>query len=245
MQAMLYHAHHNQDLEDLPFWLELAKKQGGPILELGCGTGRITLPLVQAGYHLTGLDMSAEMLAYQQMLASQAGIKSPELVQADMTQFNLNRHFPLVILPCNTYSTLNQDQRKNTLTCVRRHLTSNGMFAASMPNPEWLAELEDEQEIEIETVFLHPETGNPVQASNEWRRHGEQLEICWHYDHLLPDGQVERFSQSTSHWLISADVYVEEMNSFGFEVKTYGDFDFQPFTPEQPFLVFTAHLGDD
>ena len=56
MFPQLYHAHHNRSLEDLPFWLELAAQAGDPILELGCGTGRVLIPLAQAGYHTIGLD---------------------------------------------------------------------------------------------------------------------------------------------------------------------------------------------
>jgi SAM-dependent methyltransferase len=242
MQALFYHAHHNQDLEDLPFWLDLAKSCGDPILELGCGTGRITLPLILAGCRVTGLDLDRNMLAYHKALADQAGIAAPDLIQADLTNFNLDRQFPLIILPCNTYSTLDPTQRQAALNCIRSHLIPGGIFAASMPNPEWLTEIEDEQEIEIETVFIHPETRNPVQASNEWRREEGLLEICWHYDHLLPDGQVERHSQATRHHLASTDQYLDELTANHFHVDTFGDFDRRPFSSELPYLIFAARL---
>jgi ubiquinone/menaquinone biosynthesis C-methylase UbiE len=48
MFPQLYHIHHNAHTEDLPFWLKLAQQQGGPVLELGCGTGRVLIPLIQA-----------------------------------------------------------------------------------------------------------------------------------------------------------------------------------------------------
>ena len=50
MLPSVYHAHHNRHLEDLPFWLDLAAQTGDPLLELGCGTGRVLIPLAQAGY---------------------------------------------------------------------------------------------------------------------------------------------------------------------------------------------------
>ena len=56
MLARLYHAHHSRNLEDLPFWQELARQQGSPILELGCGSGRVLLPLARAGYNVVGLE---------------------------------------------------------------------------------------------------------------------------------------------------------------------------------------------
>jgi SAM-dependent methyltransferase len=242
MQPLLYHAHHNQYLEDLPFWLSLAAQHGGPILELGCGTGRVMLPLIEAGHQVTGLDLSAEMLSQLRALAAKSEIDSPHLVQADLTNFSLDRRFPLILLPCNTYSTLSNSQRQSTITCIRQHLTPHGVFATSLPNPAWLGNIEEIEEVEVETVFIHPDTGNPVQASNEWRRLKELLEITWHYDHLLPDGQVERFSQATRHYFTPAEIYLDELKDSGFQPKTYGDFNQEAYAANQPFLIIEAFL---
>jgi SAM-dependent methyltransferase len=242
MLPLLYHTHHNQYLEDLPFWLELAKQANGQILELGCGTGRIMLPLIENGYQVTGLDLSAEMLVYLKSLAVKAGLPEPDVVQADLTSFQLDMQFPLILLPCNTYSTLNASQRQSALDCITQHLTPGGVFATSLPNPDWLSGLEDIDDVEVDTIFIHPETGNPVQASNEWIRTQDQVEIFWHYDHLLPDGQVERFSQATRHWLTSTEQYLEELQARGCKVKTHGDFEREPFSTELPFLIIEAVL---
>ena len=66
MFPTLYHAHHGQYQEDLPFWLKLANQQGGPVLELGCGTGRVLLPLARGGFQTVGLDNDLEMLRFLQ-----------------------------------------------------------------------------------------------------------------------------------------------------------------------------------
>ena len=58
----LIHAHHNRHLEDLPFWLDLAGETGDPLLELGCGTGRLLVPLGQAGHRVIGVDHDPAML---------------------------------------------------------------------------------------------------------------------------------------------------------------------------------------
>jgi SAM-dependent methyltransferase len=242
MLPLLYHTHHNQYLEDLPFWLDLAERANGPILELGCGTGRIMLPLIEAGYQVTGLDLNAEMLAYLNSLAAKSGIAEPYVVEADLTNFQLQQQFPLILLPCNTYSTLKDKQRQSALECITGHLAPSGVFATSLPNPDWLTNLEDIDDVEVETIFIHPETGNPVQASNEWQRTQDQVVICWHYDHLLPDGQVERYSQAISHWLTPTEQYLEELQALGFKVKTYGDFDQEPYSSELRFLIIEAAL---
>ena len=66
MDPALYHAHHSRHLEDLPFWHWLAMNYPGPILELGCGTGRVLLSLVKSGQLLVGLDRDHAMLAFLQ-----------------------------------------------------------------------------------------------------------------------------------------------------------------------------------
>ena len=64
MDAALYHLHHLGYTEDLNFWLAEAERAGGPILELGCGTGRIMLPLLEKGTRIYGLDNDPHMLDY-------------------------------------------------------------------------------------------------------------------------------------------------------------------------------------
>ena len=59
-----YHLHHQNEMGDLPFWNKLANEMGDPILELGCGTGRLLLPLIQAGHEVVGIDKSYPALDY-------------------------------------------------------------------------------------------------------------------------------------------------------------------------------------
>jgi 2-polyprenyl-3-methyl-5-hydroxy-6-metoxy-1,4-benzoquinol methylase len=61
-------------LTDLPFYLEEAKRARGPVLELACGTGRLTIPIAQNGVEIVGLDQSASMLAYARTKANDAGV---------------------------------------------------------------------------------------------------------------------------------------------------------------------------
>src|SRR5512139_3189739 len=131
MFPKLYNAHNNLNLEDLPFWLELASQAGDPILELGCGTGRVLIPLAQAGYHTIGVDHDSAMLKFLQTHFKLDMGHSPELIEADISEFDLARQFPLIILPCNTFSTLSNEQRVGCLSCVGKHLRHGGIFAVS------------------------------------------------------------------------------------------------------------------
>jgi SAM-dependent methyltransferase len=238
---MLYHAHHSLDTEDIPFWLELAAQVGDPVLELGCGTGRVLVPLVQAGYHCVGLDHDLSMLKFIQANIDPQLQPTPNLIMADISRFNLAVQFPLIILPCNTLSTLEEVQRKSCLGCVRRHLATGGLFAVSLPNPESLGSLPARSAIELEDGFILPQTSNPVQVSSTWRRMKNTFCLTWIYDHLLPDGTVDRLKVETIHQLIPAVEYINDIQDAGMRVTdVFGDFDRSVYTSDSPALIILA-----
>jgi len=244
--ARLYHAHHNRHLEDLPFWLELARRYDGSILELGCGSGRVLLPLARQGHRVVGLERDAEMLTVLHEVLTPDLEVQVQLVQGDMAAFNLGQRFTLILLPCNTISTLSAVQRRGMLECVRRHLRPDGLFAASLPNPALLWRLPRLAEPEIEESFPHPLDGEPVQVSSGWQRTSRHLIVQWHYDHLLPDGRVERFSTQVRHELALAEDYAAELGAAELcLVDRYGDFDNSAYHLESPYLILTASLSQD
>jgi SAM-dependent methyltransferase len=241
MSPVLYHAHHSLHAEDLPFWLSLAQGQAGPFLELGCGTGRVLLALAQAGHRVFGLDNDPAMLAFLLRNTPIALRPRVKIIQADFTSFHLAQQFGLILLPCNTYSTLGPDARQSVLECVRQHLQPGGVFAVSLPNPRLLRELPAHATPEIEEIFAHPLDGEPVQVSSGWRRTSRHLIIDWHYDHLLPDGSVQRVSARVKHFLIPAEAYLEELHRAGFtSITTFGDFDHSGNTNDSPHLIILA-----
>ena len=238
---LLYHAHHSQDAADLPFWLDWAKQQGGPILELGCGTGRVLLHLAAAGNTLFGLDHDAEMLDYLRGRIPDAVSNRITLIRGDLRGYCLSSRFSLILMPCNTYSTLSLADRRIALNRVRLHLANKGIFILSIPNPNLFTQISDTGDSENESAFIHPETGNPVQVSSQWNRSGEKLLFHWHYDHLSPDGRVERKTLSSTHYLQDADDILREFESAGLKVDhTFGDFEGETFTSESPNFIIVA-----
>ncbi|MFZ6026545.1 MAG: class I SAM-dependent methyltransferase [Chloroflexota bacterium] len=237
MFAPLYHAHHTLHSEDLPFWHALASQQGSPILELGCGTGRVFLPLYQQGFEIVGLDNNPAMLVYLKSLAGGAPVS---VFQADMSAFHLAQTFALTILPCNTFSSLTFEQRRGTLACARRHLQAGGLLAISMPNPDLLAQLPQRSALETEDVFPHPGDGEPVEAASAWRRGKKQITFTWQYDHFLADGRTERLATQVTHTLQPIDAYCAEIEAAGLHiVDQYGDYDRSRHNVDSPYLIFT------
>ena len=119
---------------DIPFFLEYAR-QAQSVLELMSGTGRVSIPLAQAGADLTCVDSSPEMLAYLRQKSYQQGVDL-QIVQADVTQIDLGRTFDLVLLPFNSFAEITDPaaQRK-ALNAIRRHLAPGGKFILTLHNP--------------------------------------------------------------------------------------------------------------
>jgi ubiquinone/menaquinone biosynthesis C-methylase UbiE len=85
---------------DVPFWRTLALQADGPVLELGCGTGRIALPLGRAGADVIGIDRSEPMLARARVRVRKARLRSRvRLVRGDIRHLPFRARFPLVVAP--------------------------------------------------------------------------------------------------------------------------------------------------
>ena len=237
----LYHQHHLEYQEDFKFWLSLARQGGSPLLELGCGTGRLLLPLAEAGLKCFGIDNDQCMLDFLQNKIPDEVRDRIQTFYADFISFSLDIQFPLIILPCNTYSTLQGNFRVSLLGCVYKQLTTNGKFAVSIPNPDLLLSQEITQYSEIETIFPHPDTGNPVQVSYSIEKSVEAITFHWYYDQLLPDGKVQRSTVSTVHTSISSSHYLDEIRNSGFEImETFGSFDRSVYSKDSPNLIIVA-----
>jgi SAM-dependent methyltransferase len=107
-------------LQDLEFYARLAHVTGGPILELGCGTGRLTRPLAAIGYEVVGVDRDPQMLEWS--------APRVEVVEADMRDFDVAARFPLVIVPYNTLQLLpTVADQQACFASMARHLLPDGV----------------------------------------------------------------------------------------------------------------------
>ena len=118
------------------FYLEEARRARGSVLELACGTGRLTIPLARDGHVVVGLDTSPDMLAAARRKAREGGLDATFLL-GDMRAFDLGRHFALVIISCNSLAHLTETE--DVLAClsaVRRHLAPGGKLAFDVVQPD-------------------------------------------------------------------------------------------------------------
>jgi SAM-dependent methyltransferase len=126
--------------DDTGFWLAVAAGVDGPVLELGCGTGRVLIPLARAGHEVTGLDLAPHMI---ERARAKLRAESPEvrgrlrLVVGDMTSFDLGSRFALITIPFAGFQHLRTvEQQLACLDCCRCHLLSRGKLVLDLPNPD-------------------------------------------------------------------------------------------------------------
>lgn len=131
---------------DVAWYRRKALDSGGPVLELGAGTGRVTLPIAEAGVRIVALDASEAML---EALRSKLSLRPREIrdlvrpVLGDMRAFELPERFALIIAPCRAFlHNVTEEDRVACLDRVRQHLRPEGHFAFNVfhPSLEYMAQ---------------------------------------------------------------------------------------------------------
>ncbi|MBF0093317.1 MAG: class I SAM-dependent methyltransferase [Alphaproteobacteria bacterium] len=187
--------------DHLPFYVGMAREWGGPVLELGCGTGRIALAIAEAGIETTGLDLSRPMLARAE--AKRAGAEDGiarrlRFVEGDMTDFALGSRFRLAIIPFRGFQELLtvHDQRA-VLACLRDHLEEDGRLVLDLFDPR----LEDVLPPVDDGVATLPalDLGGSALKVEVLRRTNapltQVLTEIWRFTETAPDGSVLRVEE--------------------------------------------------
>ena len=130
----------NYDIEDnsdtgIAFYTALAQETGGPVLEIACGTGRVSIPIARLGFAVTGLDIVPGML--ERARSKSAGLPT-RWVEGDARTFDLGEQFRLIFLTGNAFQAfLTRADQEALLERVRAHLHDEGLFAFETRNPRW------------------------------------------------------------------------------------------------------------
>jgi len=120
---------------DLPLWRELASEHPGPLLDIGCGSGRVALELAALGHEVTGVDSDPALVHALASRARERGLHV-RAETADARSFDLGRRFALAIAPMQVVQLLGGERgRAQMLDTVRRHLDPSGVLAAALADP--------------------------------------------------------------------------------------------------------------
>lgn len=222
---------------DVEFYRRRAQEVGGPVLELGAGTGRVTWNLAQAGFVTVGLDLSQAMLRRAE--EKRASMPAPardlaRFIRADMTDFQLDEAFALAIIPYRAFQSLTspEDQRRS-LQCIHRHLRLGGRLIVDLFDPRLDMCLPDAAPVSLRHSVRHPTSGNTVRVevfdhTNEPYR--QVLTELWRFTELSETGEVLRREEETLtlRWTYRQEMrYLFELTGFAVEAE-YSDFHDSP-----------------
>jgi len=173
----------NTNLADLQFYKRwLPKNKDARILELCCGTGRLTLPIAKDGYDISGVDYTSSMLEQAKVKASEGGLEV-EFIEADIRTLDLPEKYDLIFIPFNSIHHLYEnDDLFKAFNAVKNHLKAGGLFLLDCfnPNIQFIVEGEKEQK---EIAEYTTNDGREVLISQVMRYENKTQinRIEWHY----------------------------------------------------------------
>lgn len=194
--ADLYDLDFGDRQEDLFMYRQFCSRCGSPILELGCGTGRLLVPLARDGYHLTGVDVSPAMLERARNKIAAAGLVSRvSLFEQDMRTMAVDGQFALAFVAANSFMhLLTADDQLAALHRIREHLRPGGLLLLDLFNPDLGRLLEPPGQVVFDKVMTDPVSGRRLM-----RFHSQSVDLgqqtihaTWTVDELDDQGHVRR-----------------------------------------------------
>ena len=185
---------------EIEFYVEHARRSGGKVLEVACGTGRVTWPVARAGIPIVGLDLAAGMLARAEGKRGQedaATSARARFVAGDMTSFELQERFSLAIVPFRAFlMLLTPELQRMALRRIHAHLEPGGRLIIDIFDPrlDLLAQEDFTPRREVPNL-RHPITGNTISV-NVLARHNDhvqqRLSERWRFTEVDAEGKTIR-----------------------------------------------------
>ena len=222
---------------DVAFYARLAAEQGGPVLDVGCGTGRVAVALAQQSFEVVGVDLSQAML--RQAEARRAGLPVEvaarlTFVYGDMTTLELGRQFALIVTPSRVFQfALTSAAQRAALRALRRHLRPDGRLVLDLFDPRLDVVVPGSIFPPRTGEVIHPRTGNRVIWEIAGREPDplEQLVVSdWTAREVGPSGDVLRdeTERLTLRWSTRSEMrLLFELEGLAVEAE-YGDFQGSP-----------------
>jgi SAM-dependent methyltransferase len=247
--ARFYDLDYESFQEDVALYLGFAERTGGPLLELGCGTGRLLLPLARAGFSITGVDMSPRMLEVAQAKVDAAGLDDQiTLVQADMREVKLPQQYRLAFIAINSFMHLvTLEDQLAALLAWRKLLLPGGLLIVDVDNPDPRHLLEADGRLDLQGRWFDPDTGATVlKHMSRTLDAARQLQhVLFIYDEIFPDGQMRRTLapfQARYLYRYEGELLLDKA---GFTPEqVYGSYDLDPYGSDSERMIFVARRAE-
>ena len=233
--------------DDIPFYVEEAKLSGGPVLELGCGTGRVAIRMAQAGVEVVGLDNSAKMLQVARRKARALGPMTGKVtwVRGDMRRFSLDQKFSLVIIPYRGFlSILSVEEQRRCLEGIKAHLLPGGKLVFDIFVPDLQTLTEGTAALVHSWDVSHPETGHRLVVWDQSRfdNHNQVINVRMIIEELNGAGEmVRKLYRDFQLRYIHRYEAQHLLELCGFHVlDIFGDFERQPLDEASDDMVWVA-----
>lgn len=248
--ARYYDAENENVIDDLELYSTLAGEYGDPILDIGCGTGRVMLHLAMDGYRVTGLDTSKAMLERgKRKLKNRLDLHDLAVFyEGDALNYPLPEQYALILIPYNGLMHFQAVADQHTvLRHLADHLTDDGLLVIDLPNAgETFATLDDGA-VTLERTFTEPESGHLVmQQSVSSLNRAEQLQyITWIYDEIGTDNVLRRtVAPLTLRYIFPTEMdLLLQINGLQ-RLERYGDYDRRLFEDGCSRLIVLARKRD-
>ena len=220
--------------EDRFFYLEVVKKYGQPVLDVGCGTGRILLDFMQQGIDIDGIDNSPDMLARLQQKAEKLSLR-PVVYQQEMDKLDISRKYQTILVPSSSFQLLLEPSLASlAMQRFYEHLLPGGVLAMPFMT---LWHVNDPLESEFTREVIRPEDGATIRRWQYSRFDPDtNLEHTIDRYEIVHDGNLiasEEHQQSPATRSYSQQQATDLYREAGFDpIQAYHEFTFEPVRPE-------------
>lgn len=248
--ARYYDLIHTSLVEDRVCILRLVDELGGPVLELGCGTGRLLIPIARAGYRVTGIDNSPAMLALardhldQERLDVQSRVY---LIEADMKSLSLKHkehHFALVLLPYNTLFHFHENEILPLFRRISPCLQEEGHIFIDIANPFLIDQILDDPQPSLENIFVDQESGETVRQFSQSQLYASDqcLHTSWIFEVERDSGLApELMTVEFDYWYHYPHQLQLMLQQAGFHLeRMQGNYDGSAFSEDSERLILIA-----